>query len=107
MVDGKPGPTVKTVKDVIKVYPLAWPGDRDNMRFLNYSGIAHNTIHANTIDFYREVHEVISEEPASAFSPELLGLLVAIGIEKGSRFEPNDQLRTKLIESAACCTAIE
>ena len=66
----------------------------------------HNTIHSNTIDFYREVHEVIAAEPASAFSPELLGLLAAIGIEKRGRFEPGRQRREILVEAAAVGNAI-
>ena len=71
------------------------------MQFSNSSGIYTNTIHANTIEFYHEVQEVIDEEPASAFSPEILGMLAAIGIEKGRQFAPDNRLRKILEEAVA------
>jgi hypothetical protein len=83
LVDGKPDATVKMAKETIKIYPLASPEQRDNMKFINYTGVYYNTVHANNIKFYEEIHTVIDQEPASAFSPEFLGLLAGIGIEKG------------------------
>ena len=97
--NGDPGPTVETAKKVVKIYPLAWPEDRNNMRFINTTGLSHNTVHANDINFYREIHHVIDEEPAAAFSPEMLGLLAAIGIEKGKRFAPDERM-LKILEEA-------
>jgi hypothetical protein len=101
LVDGDPGPAVEMVKEIVKIYPLDRPQDRDATIFVNASGKFYNTIHANTIDFYREVSEVIDEEPASAFSPELLGLLAAIGVEKGRPFEPQARMRKTLEEAVA------
>jgi hypothetical protein len=101
LVDGKPDAAVKSAKDIIRIYPLAWPQDRDRIRFINISGKFHNTIHANNIDFYREIRHVIKEEPASAFSPEILGLMAAIGIEKGQRFEPDERMLKTLTEAVA------
>jgi hypothetical protein len=37
LVDGKPDATVKMAKEKIKVYPLASPEQRDNMKFINYT----------------------------------------------------------------------
>ena len=101
VVDGDPAPTVKQIEQTTRIYPLKWPSDRDEMQFVEMSGKPHNTIHANTIAFYREIHDVIREEPATAFSPELLGLLASIGIEKGKRFEPNELMRKTLTEAVA------
>jgi hypothetical protein len=42
------------------------------MKFINTTGIIHNTVHANDIHFYDEIHAVIDQEPTSAFSPEVL-----------------------------------
>ena len=100
-MDGDPAPAVEMAKKLVKIYPLDRPQDRDTTFFVNSSGKFHNTIHANDIDFYREVSEVIDEEPASAFSPELLGLLAAIGIEKGRPFEPQARMRKTLEEAAS------
>ena len=105
LVDGEPGPAVASAKKHVRIYPLAWPQDREKTRFKNVSGLPLNTIHANDIDFYRELDTVIREEPAEAFSPELLGLFAAIGIEKGKRFAPDDRMRAILEEGVAVANA--
>ncbi len=99
--DGDPAPTVEQIKRTVRIYPLDWPSDRNDIQFVEMSGKPHNTIHANTIDFYREIREVVSEEPASAFSPEVLGLLASIGIERSARFAPDSRLRATLTEAVA------
>jgi hypothetical protein len=101
LVDRDPAPAVKSAKEKVRIYPLAKPEERDAMQFINSSGIYTNTVHANTIEFYHEVQEVIDEEPASAFSPEILGLLAAIGIEKGQEFNPDERLQKILEEAVA------
>ncbi|MBW2293455.1 MAG: DUF1254 domain-containing protein [Deltaproteobacteria bacterium] len=101
LVDGDPGPAVKAAREIVKIYPLDRPQDRELMKFVNVSGKPYNTIHANTIDFYDEVQRVVDEEPAAAFSPELLGLLAAIGVEKGKAFEPQGRMRETLDEAVA------
>lgn len=105
LVDGDPAPAVASAKKHVRIYPLAWPRDREKTRFKNISGLPLNTIHANDIDFYRELDVVIQEEPAEAFSPELLGLFAAIGIEKGKRFHPDDRMRAILTEGVAVANA--
>jgi hypothetical protein len=71
------------------------------MEFYNVSGKSFNTIHSNDLGFYSEVKEVIDSEPASAFSPEILGLLAGIGVEKGEAFSPDARLRGILEEAVA------
>jgi hypothetical protein len=99
--DGDPGPAVQSAKENIRIYPLDKPEARDRIEFTNGSGVYHNTIHANDLDFYREVHAVINEEPAAAFSPEILGLLAAIGIKKNEAFSPDDRMQAILEEAVA------
>jgi hypothetical protein len=101
LTDGDPGPAVASAREVLKIYPLDRPADRDRMEFVNASGMYFNTIHANDITFFDEVQEVVDQEPASAFSPELLGLLAATGIEKGAPFAPDGSTRATMIEAAA------
>lgn len=101
LVDGKPDATVKMAKETIKIYPLASPEQRDKMKFINYTGMYYNTVHANDIHFYEEIHTVIDQEPASAFSPEFLGLLTGIGVEKGKPFAPDEKTLKTLKEAAA------
>jgi hypothetical protein len=101
LVDGKPDATVAMAKKTIKIYPLASPEERDAMKFINTTGVVHNTVHANDINFFHEIHTVIDEEPATAFSSELLGLFAGIGIEKGKPFAPDANTLKTLKEAAA------
>jgi hypothetical protein len=101
LVDGDPKPAVDVARELIKVYPLGETADAANMEFINISGIFHNTIHANDIHFYDEIQTVIDEEPAAAFSPEILGLLAGIGINKDQPFAPDARMRAILEEAVA------
>ncbi len=101
LVDGGPGPAVQSAKDHVRIYPLGKTADDAQMRFINSSGKSYNTIHGNDMHFYEEVHTVIDEEPAAAFSPEMLGLLSAIGIRKGEPFAPDARMKKILGEAVA------
>jgi hypothetical protein len=101
LVDGDPAPAAQAARDIVRIYPLGTSADRAEMEFINSSGKFFNTIHANDIHFYEEVREVIDEEPAEAFSSELLGLLAAIGIEKGPHFKPDARMRSILEDAVA------
>ena len=101
LVGGDPGPAVQAAKDLIKIYPLGKTADAADMRFFNSSGKSFNTIHGNDMHFYEEVRTVIDEEPAAAFSPEMLGLLAAIGVEKGKPFAPDARMKKILTEAVA------
>ena len=60
-----------------------------------------NTIHANNVEFYDELHAEIAREPVDLIGPETRGLIAGIGIRKGQPFEPDERLRKILIDSAA------
>jgi hypothetical protein len=66
-----------------------------------------NTLHAQDITFFEEVNEVVQEEPAAAWDPEVLGLLAAIGIEKGTPFAPDARMQKILSDAAAWGTAAQ
>jgi hypothetical protein len=105
LIDGDPQPATDEAKKRIKVYPFGETAEDTEMKFVNTSGLFHNTIHANDLGFYKEVHAVIDAEPATAFSPEILGLLSAIGIEKGRPFAPDKRLKPILTEAVAVANA--
>ncbi len=86
LVDGDPGPAIASAKETLKVYPLGREADAAPMEFYNVSGKSYSTIHSNDTEFYSELKEVIDAEPASAFSPEILGLLAGIGVENDKAF---------------------
>lgn len=71
------------------------------MKFVNVSGKEFNTIHANDYHFYEEVNTLVQEEPTAAMDAETLGLLAAIGIEKGKTFAPDERMKKILTEAAA------
>ena len=71
------------------------------MKFINVSGKAFNTIHANDFSFFEEVNHIVQEEPNAALNPETLGVLAAIGIEKGKPFAPDAPMKKILTEAAA------
>jgi hypothetical protein len=105
LVNGDPGPAVENTKKFTRVYPLAQAANPPAMKFVNVSGVAFNTIHANDFSFFEEVDHIVQEEPAAALNPEALGLLAAIGIEKGKPFAPDARMKKILTEAAAVANA--
>ena len=101
LVNGDPKPAAENFKKGLRIYPLAQAASPPPMNFLNYSGRAFNTIHANDFTFFEEVNQVVQEEPNDSLDPETLGLLAAIGIEKGKPFAPDGRMKKILTESVA------
>ena len=93
LVDGDPGPGVESIKANTRVYRLADAGDPPEQAFVNLSGQSFNTIHASDFSYFEEINAIIQEEPVDNVDPELLGLLAAIGIEKGKPFAPDERMR--------------
>jgi hypothetical protein len=73
-------------------------------KFTNISGVPNNTVHANDFHFYEEVNDIVQEEPSEALDPETLGLLAAIGIEKGKPFKPDARMKKILTDAASVGT---
>ena len=101
LTEGDPKPAVDMVKKITRIYPLSQKDNPPETIFINWSGKAFNTIHSNDFHFYKEVDAVIQEEPTEAFNPEILGLLYAIGIEKGKPFTPDAHAKKILSEAVA------
>jgi len=101
LVNGDSKPAVEATKKFARVYPLAQAKNPPPMKFINVSGKAFNTIHANDFSFFEEVNHVVQEEPNEALNPETLGLLASIGIEKGKPFAPDERIKKILTEAAA------
>jgi len=101
VVDGSTATAVEATKKMAKVYSLAQATNPPPMKFINVSGKAFNTIHANDFTFYEEINHVVQEEPNDALDPETLGVLASIGIEKGKPFAPDERMKEILTDSAA------
>lgn len=106
LVDGKTDVAVQSYRDGLKIYPLKNMATPPEMEFINASKKVFNTIHANTFEFYNELHAVIDREPISTFDPELRGLAAAIGIEKGKPFDPDPRMKQLLTEAVAVGNAM-
>ena len=99
--NGSTKPAVESSKKFAKVYNLSDAKNPPPMKFINVSGKEFNTIGANDFHFYEEVNSVVQYEPNEAYSPEVLGTLAAIGIEKGKPFAPDERMKKILTEAVA------
>ncbi|WP_222435026.1 DUF1254 domain-containing protein [Falsiphaeobacter marinintestinus] len=97
--NGSPDPAVQRIKDQFRVYPLG-SDDTDQLNMVDVSGKVFNTIHPSDIQYFHELNEIVQEEPNAAQSPEILGLLASIGIEKGKPFNPDERMTAILTEAA-------
>jgi len=101
LVDGKPDAATAMYKAGLKIYPLASADNPPEMEFINGSGVAFNTIHANTYEFFEELNTIIQREPIGLLDPELRGLIAGIGIQKGKPFEPDARMKAILTDAVA------
>ena len=95
----------KLVKDNLRIYPLEMKDNPPQMEFINGSGKAFNTIHANDYTFYEHLNEVIQKEPLDMLDPETRGLFASIGMEKGKPFAPDDRMKAILTDAVAIANA--
>jgi hypothetical protein len=91
--DGDPKPGIDSVKKSLKVYTLSQAASPPEMKFVNISSKAFNTIGPGDYSLFEYVNNVVQSEPIDAVDPDTLGLFAAIGIEKGKTFAPDERLR--------------
>ena len=119
--DGKdPKPAVDNIKQSLKIYPyvpgsfgtpiaealkggirLAGEPKIPEMKFINGSGVAFNTIPPSDYGFFEWINENVQNEPATSYDVELAGQLAAIGIVHGKEFKPDDRMKKILTDAAA------
>src|SRR5262245_17482338 len=99
--EGDPRPGVESVKRNLRVYPLSQAANPPQMKFVDISGMAFNTIGPSDFSSFEYVDRVIQNEPQDSMDPLTLGVLAAIGIEKGKPFAPDARMKKILTEAAA------
>ncbi|MCK5835107.1 MAG: DUF1254 domain-containing protein [Lentisphaeria bacterium] len=99
LVDGKPDTAAKMWRDGLKIYPLKDAANPPKMEFINGSNKVFNTIHANNIEFYHELNDVIQREPLNFIDSELRGQVAGLGIVKGQKFAPDARMKKILHEA--------
>jgi hypothetical protein len=92
-------------KDNFKIYSLA-TGPREDAKYESISFKEGNTTHPRDISYFNLLDKIVQYEPASAFSAYELGLLKAIGIEKGIEFAPDERMKKILAEGVKIGDAI-
>jgi hypothetical protein len=105
VVNGSTQTAVENFRMKTRIYSLADAKHPPEMKFINASGMAFNTVHSNNFKFYEEVNEIVQEEPTEAQDKELLGQLAAIGIAKGKPFAPDERMKKILVDSVAIANA--
>lgn len=100
-----PAPVVAAMKEVMNIYPLSAADNPSAETFVNISGVQHNTVHANDIEFYDELNEAVQREPEGVFGAERTGAMAAIGIKKGEPYAPDARMTGILTEAAAIANA--
>jgi hypothetical protein len=124
LVNNDPKPAVETIKRSLKIYPyvpgsygtsmgtfltgkgplapLSKPGE---LKFVEGTGLAMNTIPPNDFSYYEMLNALVQEQPASALDKEIGGQFAAIGIVKGKPFAPDARMRKILGDAIAIANA--
>ena len=115
-----PKPVVELIKKHLRIYPytpggvgtsiataldgkvrLAKNPPAPELKFIEGSGKAFNTIPPGDYSFFEMINENVQQEPATSYDVELAGQLAAIGIVKGKPFKPDARMKKILTEAAA------
>jgi hypothetical protein len=80
-----------------RIYPLE-SGPRKDSTYTSATFKGGNTTHPRDVTYFDLLNKVAQYEPASAFTPYQLGLLKALGIEKGKPFSPDARMKALLAE---------
>jgi len=92
---------MENIRGHLKIYPLSQMDNPSPVEFVNASGQAFNTIHANNFEFYEEINDLIQEESMEMLDVETRGLLASIGIVKGQPFNLDARMKKLLTEAMA------
>src|SRR6185295_1628236 len=103
--EGKPDKAVALMKTT-KVYPLSQSNNPPATAFVNGSKKEVSTVFADDFNFFKDLSELVGEEPADKLTTEGKFLLASIGIEKGRSFNPDADRKTLLEEAARTGSAM-
>ncbi|RYH11111.1 DUF1254 domain-containing protein [Tropicimonas sp. IMCC6043] len=124
LTDNDPAPTVKVIKDHLKIYPYGPGGvgmsiaryleggvqlgrnaEPKTPVFHEGTGLSINTIPPNDYTYYEMLDRLVQSEPAAVMDPELMGPIAAIGIKKGEKFAPHARMKSILEEAVKVANA--
>ncbi|MFJ9174015.1 DUF1254 domain-containing protein [Streptomyces sp. NPDC102360] len=96
--DSGPDPSVAAeLAEQTRIYPL-WATSKDvpPMEFPNASGVRVSMMYPTDFSYWTKLKEFVDYEPVAAITPELRGVLAALGIIKDRSFAPADWQRAAL-----------
>ena len=73
----------------LRVYPLSKAGNPPEQRFIDASGKVWDGIPRMDESFYAVLAKMVNEEPVNPRDLAMMGMLAALGIEKGKEFKPD------------------
>ena len=80
-----------------RIYPLA-TGPRKDAQYVSLTFAKGDTTHPRDVTYFDLLNKIVQYEPSSAFTAYELGLLKALGIEKGKPFSPDARMKRLLAE---------
>lgn len=83
----------------VKVYPLALANDPPKTHFVDAYPKIWDTLPKYDLSYFKDLAEVINEEPILERDLVMMGMLNSIGIRKGRPFEP-DAVTKRILEKA-------
>ena len=86
----------------MKIYPL---GQKPESRYVDLFGKLLEMTPVLDGNIYKEIHEMINEEPVEEQNVTMMGLLARVGIKKGEPFKPSNELAA--IHAKAAPEALE
>ncbi|MDR4493999.1 MAG: DUF1254 domain-containing protein [Nitrospirales bacterium] len=90
-------PGVEAIEGV-KIYPLK--GERKEMKFVHASDLPSNALFARDFSYFESLNKSIQEEGIDSVDPYMHGMLTAIGIRKGEKFQPSEREKELLGQAA-------
>ena len=100
LVNGDPKPAVDSIKQHLRIYPLAQAANPPATNFVNVSGKASTPSTRWTSPSSRRSTRSCRRSRTRRSTPKRLGLLASIGIEKGKPFAPDARMKKILTEAA-------
>ncbi len=97
-------PGIQTLEGT-RVYPLGKEGQARAMVYPDAFGVPSNMLPANDARAFDQIKQLVDSETPALADPDWMGMLAALGIEKGRPFAPD--ARTRKILDAAAATAYQ
>jgi len=93
---------VAHVRDNLKVYPLSEAANPPKTTFLDATGKDWDTLPYYDLTYFRDMWNVVQNEPIREKDKAMYGVMRSIGIEKGIPFEPTEEWVSIYKDGAKC-----